>query len=93
MDITCPEYEAIEATSDYGSRETSGAEADPIMGLCLTEFGRTGIIGCLHRVEIIHNLSFVQMGSIHRLSLPENLFSSKMGIHWVISTSCNNAGF
>ena len=47
MDITCPEYEAIEATSDYGSRETSGAEADPIMGFCLTEFGRTGIIGCL----------------------------------------------
>ena len=42
MDITCPEFEPIEVTSDYGSRETSGAEADPIMGFCLTEFGRTG---------------------------------------------------
>ena len=64
MDITCPDYKAIEATSDYGSREKSGAEADPITGFCLTKFGKTGIIGCLHRVEMIHNLSFVQMGSI-----------------------------
>ena len=42
MDITCPDFEPIEPTSDYGSRETSGAEAEPIMGFCLTDFGRTG---------------------------------------------------
>ena len=43
MDITCPDFCLIEsATSDYGSRETSSSEAEPIAGFCLTDFGRTG---------------------------------------------------
>ena len=42
MDITCPDFCPIEsATSDYGSRETSGSE-EPLGGFVLTNFGRTG---------------------------------------------------
>ena len=42
MDITCPEFCPIEsATSDYGSRDTSGAE-ETIGTFLLTSYGSPG---------------------------------------------------
>ena len=34
MDITCPELEAMDGTSDYGSRETSGNDESKVQGFC-----------------------------------------------------------